>query len=67
MEKPVIKITAYVDTVCPWCYIGKKHMERAIKEYSDQATFEIVYETYWLNQPGDIPEGILYVTKIQEE
>ncbi|WP_276653683.1 DsbA family protein, partial [Thalassospira lucentensis] len=25
-----IRIEAIVDTICPWCYIGKKRLEKAL-------------------------------------
>ena len=36
----MIKIDIVSDTVCPWCYIGKKRLDKAIEDYKDQ-TFDI--------------------------
>lgn len=47
--KPVIKIAVVSDVVCPWCYIGKRRMENAVKRLSDQFDFEIAYYPYELN------------------
>jgi len=30
MNKPKIKIDVISDVVCPWCYIGKRRLEKAI-------------------------------------
>ena len=28
--KPIIKIDVVSDVVCPWCYVGKRRLERAL-------------------------------------
>jgi predicted DsbA family dithiol-disulfide isomerase len=47
--KPVIKIDVVSDVVCPWCYIGKRRLEKAIAAASDLYTFEVVYHPFELN------------------
>ncbi len=32
-EKKVVLIDVFSDPVCPWCYIGKKNLDLAIKKY----------------------------------
>jgi predicted DsbA family dithiol-disulfide isomerase len=49
MTKPVIRIAVVSDIVCPWCYIGKRRLEKAIDRLADQYTFEIAYYPYELN------------------
>lgn len=44
------------DTVCPWCYIGKKKLDKAIASYKElhpesQDTFSISWLPFYLN-PG---------------
>jgi predicted DsbA family dithiol-disulfide isomerase len=29
------KIVAVSDTVCPWCYVGKQKLDRAIRTYKE--------------------------------
>lgn len=41
------------DTVCPWCYIGKRRLERAF-ELAPQADVQIGWRPYQLNP--DMPE-----------
>ena len=52
----MIKIDIVSDTVCPWCYIGKKRLERAIEDYKGQE-FEINWHAFQLN-PNMPIEGI---------
>ena len=43
MTKPKIKIDVVSDVVCPWCYIGKRRLEKAIAQVSDQLDVELAY------------------------
>lgn len=49
MSKPVIKVAVVSDVVCPWCYIGKRRFENAVKNLSGQFDFEIAYYPFELN------------------
>src|SRR6188768_2113694 len=47
--KPKIKIDVVSDVVCPWCYIGKRRLERAVDELSSTYDFDIEYHPFELN------------------
>ena len=49
MSKPKIKVDVVSDVVCPWCYIGKRRLEKAIDKLSDTYDFEIEYHPFELN------------------
>ena len=49
MSKPLIKIAVVSDVVCPWCYIGKRRMEKAVSELAGEIDFEIAYYPFELN------------------
>jgi predicted DsbA family dithiol-disulfide isomerase len=49
MAKPVIKIAVVSDVVCPWCYIGKRRLEKAIDQMSAEYQFELAYYPFELN------------------
>ena len=56
MNKPVIKVDIVSDVVCPWCYIGKRRMEKAIKELAGEVDVELEYHPFELN-PDAPKEG----------
>lgn len=56
MQKPVIQIEVVSDVVCPWCYIGKRRMERAIEHLREAYDFDIHFSPFELN-PDMPPEG----------
>jgi predicted DsbA family dithiol-disulfide isomerase len=65
MNKPKVKIDVVSDVVCPWCYIGKRRLEKAIHQLSDQYEFQVEYIPFELN-PDQPMEGVNqkeYLTK----
>ncbi|HJS21781.1 MAG TPA: DsbA family oxidoreductase [Steroidobacteraceae bacterium] len=54
-----MKVEIYSDTVCPWCYIGKRRFERAVRMRPD-----LELEVHWL--PFELNPG-LPATGIERE
>ncbi len=44
-----LTIEIYSDVVCPWCYIGKRRLERALDQLTDAAQARITWRPYQLN------------------
>ena len=81
MQNDKIKIDIVSDVACPWCYVGKKRLEKAIKKW-DGIPVEIEWhpfqldpnipkegldrDTYLTNKFGSL-EGPLEITKRLEE
>ena len=56
MMQETIKVDLISDTVCPWCYVGKRRMELAMQELPE-FSFDLLWRPYQLNP--DMPaEGI---------
>ncbi|KXZ49519.1 hypothetical protein GPECTOR_21g745 [Gonium pectorale] len=53
--KVIVEVTS--DTVCPWCYVGKRRLERAMRTFADRADFTVVWRPYQLN-PDAPKEGM---------
>jgi predicted DsbA family dithiol-disulfide isomerase len=45
---PVVTIDVFSDVVCPWCFIGKRRLEKAIALKPD-IPVEVRYQPYFLN------------------
>jgi predicted DsbA family dithiol-disulfide isomerase len=54
--KPTLKIEIVSDVVCPWCYIGKRRIEKAMQELSSEFEFDVNYLPFQLN-PQTPKEG----------
>jgi predicted DsbA family dithiol-disulfide isomerase len=54
-DRPMEAITIDVvsDVVCPWCYLGKKRLEKAIENVSDDLSVSVTFRPYQLNP--DLP------------
>jgi len=39
--KKHIRIDISSDTVCPWCFVGKRYLDKAIADSKDQYDFEV--------------------------
>lgn len=44
-----MKIEIWSDVSCPFCYIGKKHLESALKKYDGTENVEIVWKSFMLD------------------
>lgn len=51
-----MRLDIYSDTVCPWCFVGKRRLERALAMRSPEA-LTIQWRAFQLN-PGMPPEGM---------
>ena len=50
------KLDIFSDPICPWCYIGKTYLDRALQDAVDHP-FEITWHPFQLN-PDMPPEGM---------
>ena len=49
-----IRLDIFIDPVCPWCLIGKTHLDRALESRPDHP-FQILWHPFQLNP--DMPKG----------
>jgi predicted DsbA family dithiol-disulfide isomerase len=53
-----VEIEIYADVVCPWCYMGKRRLERALESYDGEVT--IRYRPFQLDpRPVDRPRPLI--------
>lgn len=45
----MMKIDIWSDFACPFCYIGKRNLESALKEFDSQDEVELVFHSYQLD------------------
>jgi predicted DsbA family dithiol-disulfide isomerase len=55
--KQALRIDVISDTVCPWCFIGKRRLEQALAQRSDRYDFDVHFHPFELN-PDLPPEGV---------
>ncbi|XP_027077270.1 uncharacterized protein LOC113753131 isoform X1 [Coffea eugenioides] len=55
--KRLVQVDISSDTVCPWCFVGKKNLDKAIASSQDQYDFKIKWHPFFLN-PSAPKEGV---------
>ncbi|MQM19857.1 hypothetical protein Taro_052869 [Colocasia esculenta] len=56
-NKALIQIDVVSDTVCPWCFVGKKNLDKAIDMSKDRFDFEVRWHPFLLS-PDAPKEGL---------
>lgn len=56
MENKTITLDVVSDVACPWCYVGKRRLEAALKQWKG-APIEVTWHPYQLD-PSMRPEGM---------
>jgi predicted DsbA family dithiol-disulfide isomerase len=54
-NKEKMKIEIWSDVLCPFCYIGKRHLESALRQFEASDRIEVVWKSFQLD-PGAIPD-----------
>ena len=54
MESAKMKIEVWTDIMCPYCYIGKIHYEKALKQFEHADEVELEWKAFQLNP--DLPD-----------
>lgn len=66
MSRPVLQIEVVSDVVCPWCYIGKRRLEKAIRSRNGKYDFQVSYIPFELN-PSTPESGVGYLEHLAEK
>lgn len=63
-----MKVQIWSDIMCPFCYIGKRKLEKALGEFKNAAQIEIEWKSYQLNPDMKYMPGVSaydYLAKIK--
>jgi predicted DsbA family dithiol-disulfide isomerase len=44
-----MQVEIWSDVVCPWCYLGKRHFERALADFPHRDAVEVTYRSFELD------------------
>lgn len=45
-----MKIEIWSDVICPWCFIGKRHFEKALEQLGNHPDITVVWRSFELDQ-----------------
>lgn len=49
MNDRALTIEVYSDVICPWCYVGKRRLERALQQVGDTVKTRVLWRPFQLN------------------
>ena len=49
----MIRVEIWSDVVCPFCYIGKRHLEAALKQFEGRDRVRVVWKSFELNRNAE--------------
>lgn len=49
MNDPLLAIDVYSDVICPWCYVGKRRLERALVQLGGTVQTRVTWRPFQLN------------------
>jgi predicted DsbA family dithiol-disulfide isomerase len=49
MNERALTIEVYSDVICPWCYVGKRRLERALTRWNSSVPVKISWRPFQLN------------------
>lgn len=57
MDRNKIQVEIWSDIMCPFCYIGKRHFEKALEQFEGKENVEITWKSFQLDPtiPTDLP------------
>jgi predicted DsbA family dithiol-disulfide isomerase len=44
-----LRVDVWSDIACPWCYVGKRHLEAALERFPHREAVEVVWHAFELN------------------
>jgi predicted DsbA family dithiol-disulfide isomerase len=53
-----MKVEVWADVVCPWCYIGRKRLEKALARFEGRDAVEVVYRSFELDPNAPLDSGL---------
>jgi predicted DsbA family dithiol-disulfide isomerase len=64
-----LHVDVWSDIACPWCYVGKRRLESALQQFSEQGRVHVRWHSFELNPgaPRRIVEGGRYAERLAKK
>jgi predicted DsbA family dithiol-disulfide isomerase len=64
-----LRIDVWSDIACPWCYVGKRRLESALKEFPHAADVEVVWHAFELDPsaPKERDRAVSHVERLAKK
>ena len=64
---PDMKVEIWSDVVCPWCYIGKRRFEQALRGFAHRDEVEVVWRSFELDPDAPASRDGSYAERLAEK
>ncbi|MBN8547925.1 MAG: DsbA family oxidoreductase [Deltaproteobacteria bacterium] len=61
-----LKIEVFSDIVCPWCYVGKRRLDAALKSFDSRIPVSVTWKAFQLN-PKLPTEGVAWAEYMHQK
>lgn len=65
-QRAVVSIDIYSDMICPWCYVGKRRLERALSKLGSSVPTQVTWRPFQLNPMMPL-EGMKRTAYLEEK
>lgn len=62
-----MKVEIWSDIVCPWCYVGKRRFERALRGFAHRDEVEVVWRSFELDPAAPASRDGSYAERLAEK
>ncbi len=64
-----LRVDVWSDIACPWCYVGKRHLEQALARFPHRDEVEVLWRSFELDPsaPAELPAAIAYSERIAKK
>ena len=62
-----MKVEIWSDVVCPWCYVGKRNLERALERFAHADAVTVEWKSYELDPEAPASRSGNYVERISRK
>ncbi len=64
-----LRVDVWSDIACPWCYVGKRHLEAALARFPHREDVEIVWRAFELDPsaPREVDRAVTYAERLAKK
>ena len=64
-----LRVDVWSDIACPWCHVGKRHLEQALAQFPHCDDVEVLWRAFELDPsaPAELPSEISYAERLAKK
>lgn len=63
-----LRVDVWSDIACPWCYVGKRHLEAALQRFPERDEVDVIWRSFELDPsaPREVDDGLPYAERLAQ-